>query len=165
MSGAVVVGNPKPSSRTLAAATMLAAALTGSTPETSIDVVTLGAGLLGFGDPVVAAAIDATQSAELVIVASPTYKASFTGILKCFLDQFPSNGLAGIVAVPLMLGAGPAHALAPELTLKPVLVELGATCPTRALYLLDSQSDDPSALDGFLGTAKGQLLGSLARYA
>ena len=165
MNVAVVVGNPKPSSRTLAAANMLATALIGSPPDISIDVVTLGAGLLGFGDSVVADAIAATQSAELVIVASPTYKASFTGILKCFLDQFPSNGLAGIVAIPLMLGAGPAHALAPELTLKPVLVELGATCPTRALYLLDSQSDDPTALRGFLEVSKGQLLTSLPRYA
>jgi FMN reductase len=98
-----------------------------------------------------------------VIVASPTYKASFTGVLKCFLDQFPTNGLAGVVAIPLMLGAGPRHALAPELTLKPVLVELGATCPTRAVYLLDSESNDPASLESFLAVARSQLSASLAR--
>ena len=37
-----------------------------------------------------------------------------------------------------MLGAGPAHQLAPELHLKPVLVEVGATVPAPALYLIDS---------------------------
>jgi FMN reductase len=37
-----------------------------------------------------------------------------------------------------MLGAGPAHAMAPDLLLKPVLAELGAACPAPGLYLLDS---------------------------
>ena len=36
-----------------------------------------------------------------------------------------------------MLGAGPAHALAPELTLRPVLTEIGGTVPVRGLYVLD----------------------------
>ncbi len=36
-----------------------------------------------------------------------------------------------------MLGAGPAHALAPDLLLKPVLVELGATTALPGLYLSD----------------------------
>jgi FMN reductase len=163
MKVAVIAGNPKPNSRTLAAAEMLASAITGSPPEIAIDVVTLGIGLLGFGDPTVAASIEDTQSADLVIVASPTYKASFTGVLKCFLDQYPSNGLAGVVAIPLMLGAGPGHALTPELTLKPVLVELGATCPTRAVYLLDSESNDPASLESFLAVARSQLSASLAQ--
>ena len=44
-----------------------------------------------------------------------------------------------------MLGAGPAHALAPELSLRPVLTEIGASVPVRALYLLDSSYDDPAA--------------------
>ena len=53
-----------------------------------------------------------------------------------------------------MLGAGPAHALALELALKPVLTELGATCPTRALYLLDSEA---SAVEPWLSTTMAQL--------
>jgi FMN reductase len=57
-----------------------------------------------------------------------------------------------------MLGAGPGHALAAELLLKPVLVELGATCPTRGLYLLDTAYDDPAALDPWLGPARAQVL-------
>jgi FMN reductase len=47
---------------------------------------------------------------------------------------FAGGTLEGIVAVPLMLGAGPGHALAPEVFLKPVLAELGrcATLPGSA---------------------------------
>lgn len=143
---AVIVGNPKPQSRTRDAAERLAAALGAS--ATTIEVSELGAGLLGFGDPVVAEAVATVQGADLVIAASPTFKGTYTGLLKLFLDQFATaTGLAGQVAVPLMLGAGPAHALAPELTLKPVLVELGAICPAQGLYQLDSRYAEEGALD------------------
>jgi FMN reductase len=155
---AVVTGNPKPGSRTLEAAKLVATALAGEPPEVVIDVVELGAGLLGWGDSGIKAAVAAVQASNVVVFASPTFKATYTGILKLFLDQFPSEGLAGVVAVPLMLGAGPGHALAPELLLKPVLVELGATCPTRALYLMDTEYANPGAFDGWLATARPQVL-------
>ena len=139
----IVAGNPKPASRTLAAAELVAQSLCGDAvvdqPMTSIDVITLGAALLGWGDDAVAAAVRAVAASDLVIFASPTFKATYTGVLKLFLDQFAGGeGLRDVVAVPLMLGAGPAHAMAPDLLLKPVLAELGAACPAPGLYLLDS---------------------------
>jgi FMN reductase len=153
----VVVGNPKPRSRTRAAAEVVAERLTGAAPDRVIDVVDLGAGLLGWGDPEVGDAVAAVRAAEVAVVASPTYKATYTGLLKLFLDQIGTGDLAGVVAVPLMLGGGPAHALAPELLLKPVLVELGATAPTRGLYLLDSTWDDPAPLEAWLAAARPQV--------
>ncbi|WP_127781941.1 NAD(P)H-dependent oxidoreductase [Rhodococcus sp. X156] len=135
----VVAGNPKPGSRTLEAATLVASALTGEEPAEVIDVITLGPGLLGWGDAGVQAAVATVQAADLVVVASPTFKATYTGVLKLFLDQFATgDGLRGVVVVPLMLGAGPTHAMAPDLFLKHVLVELGATAPAPGLFLLDS---------------------------
>jgi FMN reductase len=147
---AVVVGNPARDSRTLDAATMLAQALTGAPPDVVVDVITLGPGLLGWGDAAVTRAVDAVASADLVVFGSPTYKATYTGVLKLFLDQFSTlEGLTGVVAVPLMLGAGPGHAMAPDLLLKPVLVELGATCPTAGLYLIDRTYAEDPALTAF----------------
>jgi FMN reductase len=134
----IVVGNPKPRSRTWDAAVRLAEGIGGSVGA-AFDVVDLGPGLLGWGDPAVTQAVERVASSDVVIVASPTYKATYTGLLKLFLDQFAgSTGLEGVVAVPLQLGGGPAHQLAPELHLKPVLVELGAIVPAPALYLVDS---------------------------
>ncbi|MEE4023723.1 NAD(P)H-dependent oxidoreductase [Gordonia sp. PKS22-38] len=139
MTTTVVVGNPKPASRTLDAASRLAVALTGTEPDATIDVVELGSGLLGWGDDSVGAAVQRVAESDLVVIASPTFKASYTGVLKLFLDQFATgDGLRDVTAVPLMLGAGPGHAMAPDLLLKPVLVELGATCPAPGLYLIDS---------------------------
>ncbi|TXG92833.1 NADPH-dependent oxidoreductase [Rhodococcus rhodnii] len=135
----VVAGNPKPRSRTLDAATRVATAVTGTAPDHTIDVIDLGAALLGWGDPDVAAAVRSVAESDLVVFASPTFKATYTGVLKLFLDQFETGeGLRDVVAVPLMLGAGPAHALAPTTLLSPVLSELGATTPAPGLYLLDS---------------------------
>lgn len=143
MSTIVVVGNPKPASKTAHAATLVATALTGHPPDSVIDVITLGAGLLAWEDPNVTRAVKLAAGAKLLVVASPTYKATYTGLLKLFLDQFATaEGLRGTVAVPLMLGAGPAHALAPEVFLKPLLVELGATCPAPGLFLSDKTYED-----------------------
>lgn len=161
MSIAVVTGNPKPASRTLAAATLVAERLGGGPPEVVIDIVELGPGLLGWGDPGVTAAIESVQKSDAVVVASPTFKATYTGLLKLFLDQIPADGLAGVVAVPMMLGAGPGHALAPELLLKPVLVEAGATCPTKGLYVLDTAYDDPATYEPWLSVARPQVLAAL----
>jgi FMN reductase len=145
----VVVGNPKPASRTLEAGRLLAEALTGGPADHVIDVVDLGPGLLGWGDEAVAAAVRTVQESSLVVFASPTFKATYTGLLKLFLDQFAGGtGLQGVVSVPLMLGAGPAHAMAPDLLLKPVLSELGGTCALPGLYLIDeSYAEDPKLSD------------------
>ena len=154
MTVAVVVGNPKPASRTLDAATRIAERIGGKPPEVVIDLVDLGAGLLGWGDPAVASALEQVQQSTAVVVASPTYKATYTGLLKLFLDQIPSGGLAGVVAFPVMLGGAWAHALAPEVFLKPVLVEVGATCPVRGLYLLDSDYESPEGLEEWVAEAR-----------
>ncbi|MEV6012446.1 NAD(P)H-dependent oxidoreductase [Streptomyces sp. NPDC051976] len=150
----VVVGNPKPMSRTRAAAELIATRLTGSAPTAVIDVVDLGAGLLGWGDPAVAAAKKTVIEADSLVVASPTFKATYTGLLKLFLDQFGQGELGGIPTFPVMLGGAYNHALAPELTLRPVLVEIGASCPAPSLYLIDSEFETSPDLDNWLEIAK-----------
>lgn len=153
----VVVGNPKPASRTFQAAVHVVEQLTGAAPELAVDLAAFGSGLLDWSDAEVGAAVEAVRGLDLVVFASPTYKASYTGLLKVFLDRFPSNGLDGVVAVPLMLGAGPGHQLAPEVFLKPVLAELGAVLPTRALYVLDSAYDTPAAYEAWLDSARPRV--------
>lgn len=146
-----VVGNPKPRSRTYAAARLLAQHITGHEPD-MLDLVDLGPALLmsGTTDPTVAESVRSAVASDVLIVASPTFKATYTGLLKLFLELLATgDGLAGTIAVPLMLSADPAHALAPELFLKPVLVEVGATCPTPGLCLRDSTYDEDGRLAAF----------------
>jgi FMN reductase len=161
MSTTVVVGNPRPRSRTFAAANLVAERLTGAAPELQLDLTDFGGALLDWTDAAVNDAIAAVQNSDLVIVASPTYKASYTGLLKLFLDRIGGGSLAGVTAVPLMLGGHWRHSLAADLLLKPVLVELGATCPTRGLFLLDSDYAESEELQQWLEQASTQIKGSL----
>ncbi|MEE4023346.1 NAD(P)H-dependent oxidoreductase [Gordonia sp. PKS22-38] len=145
MTTAVVVGNPKPASRTLSAATHVARELTGREPDLVVDLATLGSAVLDWSDADVNHLVEQVGASDLVVFASPTFKATYTGLLKVFLDRFAGgNGLSG-VAIPLMLGGSAAHSLAPELSLRPVLTEIGGTVPGRGLYLIDSAHDDPAA--------------------
>jgi FMN reductase len=158
----VVVGNPQPASRTAAAATLLGervGELVAAPEVTLIDLTTLGPALMAWGDESVAAAKSTVLDATVLVVASPTYKAAYTGLLKLFLDQFERGQLAPVPAVvPLMTGAGRQHALAVEVHLRPVLLEIGATCPTAGLFLADEQVDEPGpAIDEWWVGAAGPL--------
>lgn len=157
MTVAVVVGNPKPLSRTHKAAHLVAERLAGRPADLSIDLAELGPALLDWSDSVVGGLVAAVQAADLVVVASPTYKGSYTGLLKLFLDRFGAGSMTG-TAVPVMLGGHWKHALAPDLLLKPILVEIGATCPTAGLFLLDSELEAGDTLDAWLSRARPQVV-------
>jgi FMN reductase len=157
----VVVGNPKPRSRTYQAAILVAEKLAAKPPDLVVDLIDLGPALLDGADPDVGATVASLQSSSLVVVASPTYKASYTGLLKLFLDRIGTGALTGVTAVPLMLGGDLRHALAPEVFLKPVLVELGASCPTAGLFLPESDFAGSDALDRWVERASILVKASL----
>ena len=145
---AVVVGNPKPASRTLNVATaladLLAAELAPDAGHLVVDLAEHAGDLFDWGAPQLTELTQQVASAGLIIAASPTYKATYTGLLKAFFDRYGNNGLAGSVAVPLMTGAAPIHTLAVEVHLRPLLVELGAVVPTRGLYVPEPEFGDLS---------------------
>jgi FMN reductase len=151
---AVVVGNPKPRSRTFQAAKLVAERLTGRPPDLVVDLVDLGGELLDLSSAAVAGLLSDLQAYSLVVFASPTYKGSYTGLMKLFLDRIGTGALTGVTAVPLMLGGDLRHSLAPEVFLKPVLNELGASCPTPGLFLPEARWDEPAELDAWLERAR-----------
>ena len=153
MSFTVLVGNPKPQSRTLAVAAAAAVALSDHIGMASgpglVDLSVLARRLLlDTPSPAVEVAIEQVLDADLLLVASPTFKGTYSGLLKVFLDRLPYRGLAGVAAVPLMVMNSPQHALAVEVHLRPLLVELGATVSAPGLALLESELSD---LDRVLG--------------
>jgi FMN reductase len=147
---AVVTGNPKPRSRTrsvaLAVAGAIAAGLDTPADRLEIDLAEHAGSLFDWSDPALTALTAQVATADVAIFASPTYKASYTGMLKAFLDRYGNNGLAGVVAVPVMTGGWPGHLLAVEVHLRPVLVELGATVPARGLYVTEPELPELDAV-------------------
>jgi FMN reductase len=154
MSGVVaVVGNPRPSSRTHAAALQLRDAIAGDGETALVDLAQLGGELLDPESPARARALETAAGADVLVVASPTYKATYTGLLKLFFDAYGPAPLAGVCAVPLMVGAAPLHALAVDVHLTPLLLELGAGVPHRGLFVLESE------LPGFQAQAREYAAG------
>jgi FMN reductase len=139
-----LVGNPRPGSRTLtvaaAAAEAIALALRIDEDYEIIDLSVLSRRLL-LPEPSAAVedAAELVSGADLLLVASPTFKGTYTGLLKVFLDRLPHRSLEGTVALPLLVMASPQHALAVEVHLRPLLVELGATVPSPGLAVLESE--------------------------
>jgi FMN reductase len=152
-----IVGNPKAGSRTLSAATALTDALierwSGSGDNAAaknkvIDLADIAGGLLApwsLSDEA-ANAVSQARSADLLIVASPTYKASFTGLLKLLLDALPAGSLSDTVVVQLVISGAPTHGHLADVHLRPVLAELGAVMPAPSLLLLESELNNQNHL-------------------
>jgi FMN reductase len=90
-------------------------------------------------DPAVSEAVKKVADADGLIVASPVYKAAYSGVLKTFLDLLPAAALAGKTVLPILTGGAPIHALALDYALRPVLTALGARHVLTGLFLIDKQ--------------------------
>jgi FMN reductase len=140
-----LVGNPKPGSRThqmVSAVAEAFAAASGGAVATVIDLVDLKPWLFEWGRLEVTSTLAQVFAADVLVVGSPVYKATYTGLLKAFCDHIAQGQLAGILALPTMMGGAHQHALAVDHQLRPLLVELGATCATPGLYMLEAQLED-----------------------
>jgi len=92
-----------------------------------------------FDDAAIRRAIEQVAAARVVMIATPIYKASFSGLLKSFLDLLPQDALRGKTVLALGTGGSAAHLLALDYALKPVLAALGARHILDAVYAVDAQ--------------------------
>jgi FMN reductase len=110
---------------------------------TRVEVRSIPAIELITGNKESQALLTATAAIETsigVVIATPVYKAAYTGLLKCFLDTLPvDTALRGKVVFPIMTAAAPTHVLALEYALKPVLSSLGASILCPGIATIDSQ--------------------------
>ena len=147
----VLSGSPSRVSRTSALAHHLADELVLEGHDVQVeDLRTLPAAALlaaDTSDPEIQAVVQALLRADGVVVATPIYKAAYSGLLKVFLDLLPQRALAGKAVLPLATGGTTAHVLAIDYALRPVLVSLGAQHVTTGRFVLD-QHIDPTADGG-----------------
>lgn len=95
--------------------------------------------LADWGHASVVRAIDQVAHARALVVATPVYKAAYSGVLKVFLDLLPQTALKGKVVLPIATGGSPHHMLALDYALRPVLQSLGAQHILPGVYASDSQ--------------------------
>lgn len=139
----IINGSPTPGSRLTAVMAYGEQILTRAGFEVEvIDVASLPAEDLihtRFESESIVKANGLVAEADAVIVASPVYKASYTGVLKTFLDLIPQKGLAGKIVLPLFIGGSLAHLLSIDYSLKPVLSSMGARHILGGVYAVDAQ--------------------------
>jgi FMN reductase len=145
----LLAGSPSSPSRSTAVL-RVARELAGPEQSTLIELRELPADGLLFGrtSEALAQAHASIAEARAIVLATPVYKAAYSGLLKTFLDYLPDGALRGKSAYPIATGGSSAHMLAVDYALKPVLSVLGASRILEGLYLTNEAielSDDGSA--------------------
>jgi FMN reductase len=87
----------------------------------------------------IAAAVEQVARARAIVIATPVYKAAYSGVLKVFLDLLPQTALKDKVVLPLATGGSPHHMLALDYALRPVLQSLAARHILPGVYATDAQ--------------------------
>ncbi|OYT91004.1 MAG: FMN reductase (NADPH) [Burkholderiales bacterium PBB3] len=95
--------------------------------------------LADFGHRTISQAVGQVAQADVVVVATPVYKAAYSGVLKVFLDLLPQDAFKGKTILPLATGGSPNHMLAVDYALRPVLQSLGARHILQGIFATDSQ--------------------------
>jgi FMN reductase len=143
MSILLVAGSPSESSRSAALLDAVSQRLRGRGPLIErLQIRDLSPQSLLLADTShrsIRAAIDAVLSASALVIATPVYKAAYSGVLKVFLDLLPQTALRGKVVLPLATGGSPNHMLALDYALRPVLQSLSARHILPGVYATDSQ--------------------------
>jgi FMN reductase len=92
-----------------------------------------------FKSPTIKQALAKIDQAQAVIVISPVYKASYTGVLKTFFDLIPEKGLSDKIILPIANGGSIAHLLSLEYAFHPLFSILNSQEILNGVYLVDSQ--------------------------
>jgi FMN reductase len=136
-----VSGSPSPASRTTAVLDLVSQRLAGEGHD--VDVLylrTLPAHPLlhaDLSDPDIAGARDRLAAADAVVVGTPVYKASFSGLLKVWFDSVSQLALTGKTVLPLATGGSLTSVLALDYALRPVLSSMGAAHVVPGYFVLD----------------------------
>lgn len=100
-----------------------------------------------FSHPEIVAANQLVSESTAVIIVSPIYKASYSGILKTYLDLLPQKVLKEKITYSVGLGGSQNHLLALQFSLEPILKELGADILLKSSYIVSHQIEKTASLD------------------
>jgi FMN reductase len=95
--------------------------------------------LADFSNSEIINARELVNAADAVVVATPIYKAAYSGLLKTFLDLLPQDGLAGKIVLPIATAGSQSHMLALDYALRPVLASLSAQQILPSIFATSDQ--------------------------
>ena len=111
MNALLVSGSPSVPSRSAALLQVVAVRLEqAQVPVRRLSVRDVDAVALvtaDFGHASVLQATQLVEEATVLVVATPVYKAAYSGVLKAWLDLLPQSALKGKTVLPLATGGSP----------------------------------------------------------
>ncbi|MFJ8634734.1 CE1759 family FMN reductase [Streptomyces sp. NPDC093568] len=118
----------------------------------------------GFPGRRLAAAIEAVTSADGLIVVTPVFSASYSGLFKSFFDVIEKDALAGLPVLIAATGGTARHSLVLEHALRPLFAHLRAVVVPTGVYAA-SEDWGAEGLDGRIERAAGELTGLMSAMA
>jgi FMN reductase len=85
-------------------------------------------------------------SADMLVIGTPVYQASISGVLKNLFDHIPQKGFNGKVVGMVTTAGSEKHYLVPEYHLKPIISFLKATLPSRNVFVHNSCFDEKNVI-------------------
>jgi FMN reductase len=96
--------------------------------------------------PALADAYEQVLAADALVVATPVYKGSYTGLLKAFIDPIAQTALADKPVLLAAIAGDDQHALVIDHELRPLFGFFGAAVLPRGVYARGVDFADPAAL-------------------
>ncbi|WP_433273503.1 FMN reductase [Actinosynnema sp. CS-041913] len=119
----------------------------------------------GFPSARLKAVVDDVVGADGLIVVTPTFNASYSGLFKSFVDVLESESLAGKPVLIGATGGTERHSLVLDFALRPLFAYLKANVVPTGVYAASSDWGSPQGLSDRIDRAAGELAGLLAGRA
>ncbi|GGQ66540.1 oxidoreductase [Streptomyces althioticus] len=113
----------------------------------------------GFPGPALSEAFDAVSGADGLIVVTPVFSASYSGLFKSFFDALSSTDPEALTGMPVLIaatGGSARHSLVLDHALRPLFSYLRAVVVPTGVYAA-SEDWGAEGLDARIGRAAGEL--------
>jgi FMN reductase len=137
--------SPSDTSKTHAVAAAAVELAAGAGADASlIDVGSLDADalLLRGSHSSVAEAIHAIDEADVLVLVTPIYRATYSGLLKVLLDQLPTAALVGKACILAATAGGPLHFLSIDTSMRAVVASLDGWSVPTVVYATGADFDE-----------------------
>lgn len=163
----VVVGNTGERSRTKVLAQAIADALAQavSARVSVLEIHRLAPHIATAGKPAPegAAAVQAIESADLVVAVTPVYKGSYTGLFKHLFDLVAPDALVDTPVLLAANGGSDRHALVVDHQLRPLFAFFRALTVPSAVYAAEADFDGHTLNSAALQARITEAVGQAAR--
>jgi FMN reductase len=120
--------------------------------------------LTGFPSGALRAAVDTVAKADGLIVVTPIFNASYSGLFKMFFDVLDAGSLAGKPVLVAATGGTARHSLALEHALRPLFAYLRSIVVPTAVFAA-SEDWSSAELSGRIDRGAAELAGLIAGRA